>query len=296
MASITSAATGNWSSAASWTPAQVPALGDKVTIAAGHVITLDGVYSAGDDTTTAVNVNGTLKAHRTTPCGLTVRGTLTASSATGIIDFGKQSDPVTGSFTLVLNDSAAMANNKYQQSLQPIEFHAWGAYKKPVTQITSLIDQSNFVVADATGWNVGDWVFASSTTVGPTTTEARAIGAITPGSGTTATITVTAALVNTNFVGRYIANVNRNVKWTYSQPASYQSSSIVQAPAAAAANSYEVGYMEIQGGRSIFNAAGFDLRINNAAQHKKVIGMVGHDIVSISGSTVTTTPGSLSST
>ncbi len=49
----------------------VPVEGDKVIIAATHVVTVNGTFTAGDDTvsttinSSAINVSGTLRASRT---------------------------------------------------------------------------------------------------------------------------------------------------------------------------------------------------------------------------------------
>ncbi len=65
---ITSAGSGAWGSALTWSPAQVPVAGDLVTVASGHTITLDGT-----------GTNGTTPACST----LTVAGTLQWSSTSG---------------------------------------------------------------------------------------------------------------------------------------------------------------------------------------------------------------------
>jgi len=288
MATITSAASGVWSDPATWTPAQVPVLGDKVIIANPHVVTLDGVYYIGDDTATALAVNGTLKASRTVDNGIKLRGNMTASSTTGKFDFGTEADPIPAEVTVTLtfNDSAVMASSKYLINVNPASFRMWGAAKKAASAITTLVDPSNFVVADATGWRVGDYIFLAATAIGAATTEARAIGAITPGAGTTATITLTAAAVNAHYVGRVVANVSRNIKIGFSQPLLFQSMVMVQMPSAAAANTFEVGYIEAIGGRARYDNAGLVLYFANPVAFKKSVGISSHDVVSISGATV----------
>ena len=72
----TSVATGNWSTASTWSPSGVPAAGDNVVIAAGHVVTL----------TVDVTINGTLTVNGTLSRGprkLTA-GSLSGAS-TGVI-------------------------------------------------------------------------------------------------------------------------------------------------------------------------------------------------------------------
>jgi len=52
----TSNATGNWSDSTKWTPNGVPGVGDTVTIAAGHTITVDGSQEIGTSPAAGVNV------------------------------------------------------------------------------------------------------------------------------------------------------------------------------------------------------------------------------------------------
>ena len=289
MATITSVQSGNWSSTSTWSPAQVPGLGDKVTIAATHIVTLNGIYSVGDDTQTALTINGTLKGSRTANTGLTLRGNLVMSSTTGVWDFGTESNPIPAAYTcvLVFNDSAAMATLQYSINIAPSVFRMWGATKTLLSKITTINSQSSFVVADATGWQVGDYLFLASTAIGTSTTEARAISTITPGSGTTATITITAAASNTHYVGRAVANVSRNVKIGFSQPTLYQSMFQVRIPSTVASNSFEIGYVESVGGRGRYDATGLSLGFSDPAAFRKSEGISVHDVISIAGSTVT---------
>jgi len=71
MAIITSngAGGGLFSAPTAWAGGVVPVAGDKVTIATGDTITVDGVYTIGDDTTTAVTVSGTLLCSQTINTG-----------------------------------------------------------------------------------------------------------------------------------------------------------------------------------------------------------------------------------
>lgn len=152
----------------------MPVVGDKVIIAAGHTVTLNGAFHWGDDTATAIDVRGTLKASRTVSSSLTCRGELTTSVTTGgvagaWVDFGTQADPIpaTVTATLLINDSPTLAANKWKADFsarQRLSF--WGAYKNPWSRATAAAASgaTSFTVDDATGWAVGDLVLAISTT------------------------------------------------------------------------------------------------------------------------------------
>lgn len=51
---------GGYGTPATWAGGVVPVEGDSVTIVLGDTVTVDGAYTAGDDTTTAFTINGTL--------------------------------------------------------------------------------------------------------------------------------------------------------------------------------------------------------------------------------------------
>lgn len=60
MVTISAGASGNWSNPATWTGGIVPILGDRVLIGGGFTVTVDGTFSAGDDTSTAI-IFGTIE-------------------------------------------------------------------------------------------------------------------------------------------------------------------------------------------------------------------------------------------
>jgi len=129
MATITSNGTGGGlaSLGASWAGGVAPVADvDKVIIAATDIIEIDGVYSWGDDTTTALTVTGRLKFSRTVTTDLTIRGGLVITDATtAVFDMGTVASPILcgGSATaarsagitatLRLNKSAVLVLNKY---------------------------------------------------------------------------------------------------------------------------------------------------------------------------------------
>ena len=92
----------------------MPVLGDRANIATGHTVTVDGTFSAGDDTANGITVNGTLKASRSANSQLTVRGDLFITTG-GTLDYGTEADPIPAGVTAVVlvNDSAAPVDNKW---------------------------------------------------------------------------------------------------------------------------------------------------------------------------------------
>ena len=108
MATITSAGSGLASATSTWVGGVVPVEGDKVIIAAGHVVTIDGTFTWGDDNVTAtigtaaVSVSGTLKASRSVNSNLTVKGLIFVDFATHGIDYGTEADPIPDGVTATL--------------------------------------------------------------------------------------------------------------------------------------------------------------------------------------------------
>lgn len=85
MTAITSAVSGPWGSASTWTPVQVPTTADDVTIAASHVVTLSGT---GDAKTTTVYGHLTLDPTTTSRLvsagGINVAGVLESQPSTTV--------------------------------------------------------------------------------------------------------------------------------------------------------------------------------------------------------------------
>lgn len=77
LAYITSAASGNWNSTATWSPAQIPVSGDKVKIADGHTITVPNGYTAvvGDSPTTDTSGNPAIQCTSASGTGVLVVAT-----------------------------------------------------------------------------------------------------------------------------------------------------------------------------------------------------------------------------
>lgn len=218
MATITSLGTGFYDVGGTWVGGIVPIEGDKVIIASGHVVTIRDTRIAGDDTTTAFTITGTLKADRTANSSLTVKGDIQMSALTSAtIDYGRLStaDPIPAGInaTLILNYSASMANYKYGLFVgDSANAYFCGNTRARNTVTTSSLAASgtSVDVADITGWAVGDWVVFAQTTGTISHHERRQIATLTPGAGTTGTITFTAATY-AHAIGCSVGNLSSNV-------------------------------------------------------------------------------------
>jgi len=196
----------------------------------GHVVTVAGTYIVGNDTTTAFTINGTLRASRVASSSLTIKGLIyTAGSLVATIDYGRLSlndtIPPAYSWSLVLNYSAAMASNKYGIQIADTTYAFFcGATKTTNALLTSTINVggTSCTVDDATGWAVNDWVVLPATDGTYTHHERVRIATLTPGAGTTATITF-AATSYSHASGGDIGNLTKNAviknyntsTWTY---------------------------------------------------------------------------------
>lgn len=172
MATFASAQTGNWSATTTWVGGVVPALGDKITIATGHTVTIDTTSAVcGDDTTSGLTINGTLKFSRSVSSLLTVRGGIafaTGSPSSAMIDMGSEADPIPAGITakFLIGDSAAPSAGKYTATPQHAQrVTAWGATKKPWTRLKGAVavGATSCVVDDATGWSIGDRIILADT-------------------------------------------------------------------------------------------------------------------------------------
>ena len=294
MATNTFSGTGNWSDNARWSLGRPPTIAnvDKVVIAAGAVCTIDGVYSCGDDTTTAFTINGTLKYSRSANTGMTFRGTVVTGPG-GVWDQGTKADPIPAAYRcdVLFNDSAVMANGKYGFSFNAATagFYAWGAEKTAATTMVALSSSSVFDVDDAVGWTVGDFLFFGPTAPGNATVEVRAIQSLSLVSGTRYTVTLTAALANANYIGRDVVNVTRNVSIKNKDAANFVSAFVMGLPATTSGdNVIELGPTEFVIGGHVAFVTAFRITAQKPTAVKEINGPVIHDIVSVAGSTVTT--------
>lgn len=218
MATITSFATGFYDVGGTWVGGIVPVEGDKVIIASGHNVTIRDTRIAGNDTTTAVTITGTLKADRTANSSLTVKGDIQMSALTSAtIDYGRLStaDPIPAGInaTLILNYSASMANYKYglfKGDSANVYFCGETKARNTVTSSSLAVSGTSVDVADITGWAVGDWVVFAETDGTISHHERKQIATLTPGAGTTGTITFT-AVSYAHAIGCSVGNFSSNV-------------------------------------------------------------------------------------
>lgn len=298
MASITSAQTGLFSATSTWVGGVVPVLGDKVTIATGHVVTVDGTYNVGDDTSTAININGTLKASRTVNSSITGRGDFVLGIG-GTLDYGTEADPIPSSVTavMIVNDSATMGQQKWGfRTLTTGDwagFRAWGADKTGRTNMAAATSTDTVIVVDdATGWQVGDYLmFGGSVAQGVVRSQVfRSIVSI---SGTS--ITISGNLGFASQAQRDVVNLTRNVKFTSKTPETYRSQySITARNTFAITGAVEIGPSEwfcCGGGSGTGTGGALNFTANafptlTTAFVKKIYRPVFHTIASISGSTV----------
>lgn len=186
--------------------------------AKGHVIVVDGTYICGDDTTTALTLNGTLMASRTVNSSFTMKGDIQmAATVASTLDWGRRSvsSPIPAGVTsnLILNYSAAMVNYKYGIFIgESANAFFCGATKKRNTTITALVSAggTSVTVADITGWVVNDWIIIGETSGVMAQYDRVQIATITPGAGTTGTVTF-AALTYAHASGAPIGNFSSNV-------------------------------------------------------------------------------------
>lgn len=166
MAAITSAASGNWNTGATWTGGVVPTAADTVTIT--HTITLDG---ACDCLTGVVNSPGIVQASTTVNSELRWKGPgkFVFNTGTSLRSDLSAYPNITFKIRPQYGSSAEDANShlRFTGGLPNLR----GAFRKRVTRIqgaqaTGSTGTRSITVDDATGWQVGDSLIIASTATG----------------------------------------------------------------------------------------------------------------------------------
>lgn len=174
MAAYVTAANGLWSDPATWTtaiPAGGPGLNqaDNDTVTINHDVTHDraGITWLGTGATASVavqiNAGGALRMSRTASGTLRCWGDVVVNPL-GTLDFGTIASPIPATVNAFLQfrSSRGTTNNMrvlYCENNSEVYFHG----TRNRTRKTKLIQQMNFGdtsmrVADATGWQVGDFI------------------------------------------------------------------------------------------------------------------------------------------
>jgi hypothetical protein len=216
MAALVSAANGDWNTAATWSPAQVPTINDTVTIT--HTITLLGSCEC---TTGIVNSPGILQVSTAGNTWLRWKGPGQFRLNTGTslrCDLSAFPD-VTFQIEPLYTGAASDVSHLYHDGGAAINLK--GAYRKRVTRVqgAQAVGSSgnrSIVVDDATGWRVGDSLFLVMTEGGTTTNKSDrlTITSVT-GGPLNATIVVNLAatpIAYSKLTRAYIANESSNVR------------------------------------------------------------------------------------
>ena len=230
MATITSAGSGLASATSTWVGGVVPVEGDKVIIAAGHVVTIDGTFTWGDDNVTAtigtaaVSVSGTLKASRSVTSNLTVKGLIFVDFATHGIDYGTEADPIPDGVTatLQLNKATTPAiRTGLQQRIPTIgagNFTRW-TFVGAAGRVRGVDLASDATTGSATitlssashGWKVGDQVGLMNTTNNSSVDECELRTVSSIDGGNPALVTLNAAPTYLHKAGSPVMNLSANV-------------------------------------------------------------------------------------
>ena len=231
MAARFAVATGNWTGAI-WAAtaggaagsAAVPTNVDDVTINKNVTVTVNATTCVAltltlSNGTTGADVGAIIQFSTTANSKLTLERAITTTGVTTGSYMSSFNMDVSASITytaeLVINNARSTTLANYQCLIRG-NYKLKGFHKKRHTTITSAMSASatSCVVADATGWQVGDRLVFASTQVRSNTIgngcDVVTIGTITPGTGTTATITWTGGTTYSHDdacpVGNYSSN------------------------------------------------------------------------------------------
>lgn len=206
MATITSAASGNWSAGGTWVGGVAPTSADAAIIAAGHTVTLDGATCACLSLLAngALTHNAAVSTMLTTQKGIKFEG----SSSNLLIDL--RADPA------IKCDIRLNASNltTFEDTYLYIGYQGActinGFARKRWSLLTSSVSagQSSINVDDATGWQVGDTVVLAVT---QSYSENKHSEQATIQSVSGGLVTFTAPLANNHGAGAPVGNFTSNV-------------------------------------------------------------------------------------
>jgi hypothetical protein len=186
MATITSAATGNWSAGATWVGGVVPTTLDDVVIASGHVVTLDV-------DATIITLRGA--AASTNWVEITTNRTLTCTGAIGIL--GKQATNAGGLVRITQAGVVVNINSNLRTGSS-------GSYPLITTAICTVNIVGNIDVTTGSG---ATWICILLNTASILNITGNVYGAISgPGNGTAISVTATNAVVN--ITGNLFGGIN----------------------------------------------------------------------------------------
>lgn len=201
----------------------VPVSGDRVLIAVGTTIELDGAYEWGDDSTATITINGV-----STTRGITLRGKLSHSRSVnssltcrggfqidsgGEHDIGTVASPIPQGVvaaTYVNKSNASPALGKYNYEVfTGGKFTYVGVFRKRHTVLTAAAAAAatTIFVDDATGWQVGDLLHITGDSAG-SHQNVTITGSYTPGS---LTVPISAGLTTSKRLNIAVANASSNV-------------------------------------------------------------------------------------
>ena len=208
MAVITSAGSGAWNSTtpnAPWPSGTVPGSADNVTISSAHTVTTTATMAALD-----LTINGTFQWSRATSCTLTLQRNFIVST-TGSWDEGTDASPIPLAVVhnKILNaansSTAAHLENRFNDRCNATFV---GHYRNRNTTLTNQASsgQPVVIVADATGWQVGDRVIIAGNTASNTNLQEATISSISSN-----TVTLNANLGEVKRIGTPISNFSSNI-------------------------------------------------------------------------------------
>lgn len=227
MAVITSAQTGNWSATSTWVGGVLPVLGDSVIIAPGHTVTVDGVFSVGDNTANtgnaaanAVRVRGTLFFSRSVNTRLTVRGNVFIDTG-ATFDMGSTASPIPAGVTaeLVLNEAENTTSSPIglvAANVSSFQFRARGVQRTRNTRLAQPVaaGAGTIFVQASQNWAVGDRLAIASDTNDHTRAELVTI----TGGSQAAGWSVTPNIVRARLADTRVGNLSSNVIIRSSNP------------------------------------------------------------------------------